>query len=488
MAWHVHPAVLRDHDGRLARARAALRASVWDFLRDSSKDEHIFASCACQSRLHRPACRAPKPKFNSTDNSKRKVQLLLFWLQTLGTSFPIPDSLLVRSWKSLASCAYGYWAANGHKKKPQLCINPHHCMPDDFPGLLFSLITALEELEVLEQDPVLRSLLGLPPHWPHSSPTNPLASSRASARSAEWASRGSPETSDGESPSGLYSSESQPPSSRSSVAEMLTASAGTNARAVFERVSAHIRSVRVVSTADDAAAADPALSIQQGDRKRPFDSEDSDGLTTDDTHTETTHAAAASLLSHKLTTGAHGNDGDNPEVRMAAEALLLVACTRHKKPATTTTITTTAPATTTVATSFLSHTSAPVPPTVSLPAPTPITASAPSQVPPMAPMYYFPPAQASHASYLSALMHSQLLAMAAAAAHHPFPFANFPPVSLSTGPTPGMFDFTSHRLSMEGRRASVDSGTAASLGETEARSATAVPQLAPEANAGVSES
>lgn len=47
-------------------------------------------------------------RFNSTDNSKRKVQLYLYWRIRLGPKFPILDDLLASTWKYMETCAFGY--------------------------------------------------------------------------------------------------------------------------------------------------------------------------------------------------------------------------------------------------------------------------------------------------------------------------------------------------------------------------------------------
>ena len=53
-------------------------------------------------------CTHLKTKFNSTANSKRRVQTLLFWKRWLGVSFPVTDSMLRDYvWKNLESCDYG---------------------------------------------------------------------------------------------------------------------------------------------------------------------------------------------------------------------------------------------------------------------------------------------------------------------------------------------------------------------------------------------
>lgn len=53
-------------------------------------------------------CSHFKTKFNSTNNSKRRVQTMLFWKRHLGISFPITDEMLRdEAWKNLESCDYG---------------------------------------------------------------------------------------------------------------------------------------------------------------------------------------------------------------------------------------------------------------------------------------------------------------------------------------------------------------------------------------------
>ena len=53
-------------------------------------------------------CTHYRTKFNSTCNSKRRVQTMLFWKLRLGTAFPITDDMLRdQIWRNLDSCDYG---------------------------------------------------------------------------------------------------------------------------------------------------------------------------------------------------------------------------------------------------------------------------------------------------------------------------------------------------------------------------------------------
>ena len=59
-------------------------------------------------RSARRSCEHPKNRFNSTNNSKRRVHTMLFWKRRLGISFPVTDTMLRDGvWRNLESCKFG---------------------------------------------------------------------------------------------------------------------------------------------------------------------------------------------------------------------------------------------------------------------------------------------------------------------------------------------------------------------------------------------
>lgn len=158
-SWSVSSCAWVDAKARQQRASQAVRMCVDTFIGEQTDEDHTFAKCKCKSRQHVPTCDSPKPKFNSTDNSKRKVQLWLYWRLRLGPQFPVGDDLLISSWKCLSSCDYGYKTSNGHHKRAALCINPVHCIESDYASLFQCLRASIAGLQVQSVDPILRELL-----------------------------------------------------------------------------------------------------------------------------------------------------------------------------------------------------------------------------------------------------------------------------------------------------------------------------------------
>eukprot|EP00047_Mylnosiga_fluctuans_P003571 m.229811 g.229811 ORF g.229811 m.229811 type:complete len:518 (-) comp11958_c0_seq1:205-1758(-) len=120
------------------------------------------------ARAPRPFSMCPhyKTKFNSTCNSKRRVQTMLFWKRMLGVSFPITDEMLRDdAWRSLESCEFGIKRSNGHAKHPRggVCINPYHYYPTSYAVFLTALIDGLHSLQVGFTHPTLSVLIALRP-------------------------------------------------------------------------------------------------------------------------------------------------------------------------------------------------------------------------------------------------------------------------------------------------------------------------------------
>lgn len=106
-----HAAVM-EAKTRDSRCCSSLRVSdLSEFFAVAEKDGHVMADVIgdrCLDCREWRDCSHVKSRFNSTDNSKRRVSTHLFWKRLLGVSFPVTDAMLQQHvWKKLPSCEFG---------------------------------------------------------------------------------------------------------------------------------------------------------------------------------------------------------------------------------------------------------------------------------------------------------------------------------------------------------------------------------------------
>lgn len=141
--------------------RAMRRANIIEILRICLPEQHVVcpvtmdgcALCraAAGNEYDTHLCTHARSRFSSTANCKRRVHVLLFWKQMLGSNFPIVDSMLRDVvWRNLASCELGAKDSNGHAKSrgQGVCVNPAHYWPTNCAVMMDTLLEALQELGV----------------------------------------------------------------------------------------------------------------------------------------------------------------------------------------------------------------------------------------------------------------------------------------------------------------------------------------------------
>eukprot|EP00047_Mylnosiga_fluctuans_P019532 m.83572 g.83572 ORF g.83572 m.83572 type:complete len:896 (+) comp8164_c0_seq4:776-3463(+) len=160
-ALAVQREAILEHRRRLHRIQHALRCHLDDFLAHQTEEEHTLACCKCKTRRHEAGCLSSRARFNSTDNSKRKVQLMAYWRRVLGPHFPIPDSMLRTAWRHFETCECGYRPGSGSKKsrRDALCINDLHCTVVEHGRLVETLADGLRELQIPERVEAIAALI-----------------------------------------------------------------------------------------------------------------------------------------------------------------------------------------------------------------------------------------------------------------------------------------------------------------------------------------